>query len=51
MTVQLALRKHDDRIGSRLICWWSGSIYSHCELVVAGVCYSSSILDRGCGPR
>lgn len=47
MTVQLALRKHDDRIGSRLICWWSGSIYSHCELVIAGTCYSSSIMDKG----
>lgn len=47
MTVKLALRKHDARIGSRLICWWSGSIYSHCELVVRGLCYSSSILDKG----
>jgi hypothetical protein len=47
MAVQLALRKHDDRIGSRLICWWTGSIYSHCELVAGGVCYSSSIMDKG----
>lgn len=47
MTVQLALRKDDERIGARFIQWWSGSPYSHCELVVEGVCYSSSIMDKG----
>ena len=47
MTVQLALRKNDTRIGSRFICLWSGSVYSHCELVVDGLCYSSSIMDKG----
>jgi len=47
MSVQLALHKNDLRIGSRLIAWWTGSPYSHCELVVDGVCYSSSILDKG----
>lgn len=47
MTVQLALRKHDPRIGSQFICWWTNSIYSHCELVVDGVCYSSSLMDKG----
>lgn len=47
MTVQLALRKNDTRVGARFIQWWSRSIYSHCELVVGGVCYSSSIMDKG----
>ena len=47
MTVQLALRKNDTRIGARFIQWWSGSVYSHCELVVSGLCYSSSIMDKG----
>lgn len=47
MTVQLALRKHDTRIAARFIQWWTGSIYSHCELVVDGVCYSSSVMDGG----
>lgn len=47
MTVQLALRKNDTRIGARFIQWWSRSEYSHCELVVGGLCYSSSIMDKG----
>lgn len=47
MTVQLAARKHDTRWTSRVICWWTGSIYSHCELVVDGMCYSSSAMDKG----
>ena len=47
MTVQLALRKNDSRIGARFIHFWTGSIYSHCELVVDGMCYSSSIMDKG----
>jgi len=47
MTVQLALRKNDTRITARVIQWWTGSIYSHCELVVGGWCYSSSAMDGG----
>ena len=47
MTVQLALRKHDTRITAKVIQWWTGSIYSHCELVVDGMCYSSSAMDGG----
>ncbi|VVP90054.1 hypothetical protein PS918_03145 [Pseudomonas fluorescens] len=47
MTVQLALRKNDTRIGARFIQWWTSSIYSHCELVMGGVCCSSSIMDKG----
>ena len=52
-SVRLALYKphkwHD--IGGRLICWWTRSEYSHCELVVAGECYSSSIRDGGVRQR
>lgn len=47
MTVQLALRKRDTRIAARFIQWWTGSIYSHCELVIDGWCYSSSAMDGG----
>lgn len=47
MKVQLALRKNDTRVGARFIQWWSRSVYSHCELVIEGVCYSSSIMDKG----
>lgn len=34
-------------IGGRLICWWTDSPYSHCELVVGGLAHSSSIRDGG----
>jgi hypothetical protein len=47
MTVQLALYKGKGQIGNALIRWWTGSIYSHCELVVDGWCYSSSMMDKG----
>ena len=48
-SVQLALyRPHRPTdFGGRLVCWWTGSPYSHCELVVDGECYSSSIRDGG----
>lgn len=45
--VQIAFRKNDTRIGARVIHWWTNSIYSHCELVVDGGCYSSSVMDKG----
>jgi hypothetical protein len=47
MTVRLALRKHDTRLSARFIQYWTGSIYSHCELLVDGLCYSSSAMDGG----
>ena len=47
MTVQLALRKNDTRVIAKAIQWWTNSIYSHCELVVDGWCYSSSAMDKG----
>jgi len=45
--VRLALRKHDTRLTARFIQYWTGSPYSHCELVVDGMCYSSSAMDGG----
>ena len=45
MTVRLALYKGRGNIGNATIRWWTGSIYSHCELVVDGWCYSSSVMD------
>lgn len=47
MTVQLALYKGEGQIGNAFIRWWTSSVYSHCELVVDGVCYSSSVMDKG----
>ena len=34
-------------IGGRLICWWTRSPYSHVEVVINGVCYSSSLRRGG----
>jgi hypothetical protein len=51
--IQLALYKHRRPlttvagIGAALIRWWTRSEYSHCELVVDGMCFSSSIQDGG----
>lgn len=45
--VQLALYKGKGQIGNALIRWWTRSDYSHCELVVGGYCYSSSVMDKG----
>ena len=44
---QPALYKGEGDLFNRLICWWTGSQYSHCELVVRGTCYSSSVRDGG----
>lgn len=46
-TVQLALYKGKGQIGNAAIRKWTGSIYSHSELVVDGWCYSSSVMDKG----
>lgn len=45
--VELALYCGRGQLGNALIRWWTGSIYSHCELVVDGLCYSSSVMDGG----
>lgn len=34
-------------IGGRLTAWWTRSPYSHVEIVINGVCYSSSLRDGG----
>lgn len=49
--VRLALYKHRRTgpagIGPALIRWWTKSEYSHCELVVGELSYSSSVQDGG----
>lgn len=47
MTVQLALYKGQGQLGNALIRWWCKRQYSHCELIVDGWCYSSSMMDGG----
>lgn len=47
MTVKLALYKGKGTFVNAFIRWWTRSIYSHCELVVNGACYSSSGMDGG----
>lgn len=45
--VRLALYKGKGKVGNALIRWWTRSIYSHCELVVGELSYSSSLRDGG----
>lgn len=45
--MKLALYKGKGRIGNALIRWWTRSIYSHCELVIGDLAYSSSMMDGG----
>lgn len=45
--VYLALYKGKGKFGNGLVRWWTRSQYSHCEMVVDGVSYSSSIMDGG----
>lgn len=45
--MQLAFYKGRTRIFNRLTAWWTNGPYSHCELVVDGVCWSSSFMDGG----
>jgi hypothetical protein len=45
--VKLAMYKGRGQVGNAFIRWWTGSQYSHCELVVAGWSYSSSMMDKG----
>lgn len=45
--VYLALYKGKGSLFNALIRLWSKSKVSHCELVVDGVCYSSSAMDKG----
>jgi hypothetical protein len=36
-----------NRLGHWIVCFLTFSRYSHCELVIDGVCYSSSFRDGG----
>lgn len=47
MAVHLALYKGKGLIGNTLVRKWTLSQYSHCELVVNNVWYSSSLMDGG----
>lgn len=47
MTVYLASYKAPGTIIDRFIRLWTGSIYSHSELVIDGMCYTSSGRDKG----
>ena len=40
-----------NKLGRLLVCLGTLSRYSHCELVIQGVCYSASARDGGCGAR
>lgn len=44
---KLAMYKGSGNIYDKLIRWWTESKYSHCELVVDGVWYTSSPRDGG----
>lgn len=52
MNMQLAFYKGPakdlaHKIAHWAVCFWTRSPYSHCELVIDGVCYSSSTRDGG----
>lgn len=34
-------------LGNAITRWWTGSHYSHCELVIDDICYSASFMDGG----
>ncbi|MFT3758441.1 hypothetical protein [Thauera sp.] len=45
--MKLALYKGRGNLGNALIRWWTKSPYSHCELVIGEIWYSSSVRDGG----
>ena len=45
--VTVAFYKGQTRVFNKLVSWWTRGPYSHTELVVDGVWYSSSFLDGG----
>jgi hypothetical protein len=47
MTMQLAFYKGRTRLFDRAVQWYTQGPYSHCELVIDGQCYSSSLRDGG----
>lgn len=46
-SVQLLMYKGKGKIGNALIRWWTKSEYSHCEIRIGSLCYSSSLTDGG----
>ena len=49
--MQIAFYKGNGGKFNRLIRWWTGSQYSHVELVIDGTWYSSSHTDGGIRSR
>jgi len=47
MKVQFATYKGKGKLFNRLIRFWTQSEFSHCEIVIDGFMYSSSIMDGG----
>lgn len=45
--MKLALYKGKGQVGNALIRWWTRSPYSHCEIVIGEMSYSSSLMDGG----
>ena len=45
--MKLALYKGRGQIGNAVIRWWTRSPYSHCEIVIGDVGYTSSLMDGG----
>lgn len=45
--MRLALYKGKGQIGNAIIRWWTRSPYSHCEIVIGDVGYTSSLMDGG----
>ena len=49
--MHLAFYKGRKRLFDRLVQWYTKGPYSHCELVIDGQCYSSSLRDGGVRPK
>lgn len=47
MSVKVAFYKGRDTFLDRLVQWWTNSTYSHCEIVIGDMAYSSSPRDGG----
>lgn len=51
MSVKVAFYKGREAFLDKLVQWWTNSPYSHCEIVVDEISYSSSPRDGGVRPR
>lgn len=45
--VKIAFYKDKRHLFNRAVAWWTRGPYSHCELIIDGISYSSSIGDGG----